>query len=403
MITGTAIANTLAGTCAFVPARAGCSSAGTLTSPTRFASAYQPKLCTKPPRLPRPTAMTPARARRITRRNFHSSIVPPGENVVRTPDGEIVGAAVPSGNHPKGVAPSLKGGNYGRIGAVLGLELGLARRPPAPGEPLLVPAGELGERNAFVGGLDEPAVADVDRGVENLRSLRVRAARAEEDHVRGLQLLEADPLRAWDLDAHRVRRPALERRGERALVRIALELVDAPDESGTIVAAARRDAEVGLRVVAGTAPDVRHPDLREGDVEDLTLPVGDLREGERCGEAFDLGDLPAVGEQAEAEDLCRRVRGFGTRCRILRSQLEGVLCRRMVEAEAEQTGDDLGAEAARDGEAVGAYALHEFARRLLEADRLHEALVELRHRLGSVRRIVRGGRRPTGSRGVGRP
>src|SRR3954452_15992750 len=238
MITGTAIANTLAGTCAFVPARAGCSSAATLTSPTRFASAYQPKLCTKPPRLPRPTAMTPARARRITRRNFHSSIVPPGENVVRTPDGEIVGAAVPSGNHPKGVAPSLKGGNYGRIGAVLGLEPGLAQRPPAPGEPLLVPAGELGERDAPVGGLDEPAVADVDRGVEDLRSRGAGAVRSEEDDVRRLQVLEADPLRARHFDAHRVRRSAPEHRRETSLVRIALELVDAPHETRAVVAAA---------------------------------------------------------------------------------------------------------------------------------------------------------------------
>src|SRR5262249_756429 len=105
------IAKTLAGTAAcaetFLPARAGCFSAPTVTSPTRFAGAYQPKLCTMPPKLPRPTAMTPARAKRITRRNFHSSIVPPGQNVVGRPDGKIVGAAVLGGNHPKGVAPSL--------------------------------------------------------------------------------------------------------------------------------------------------------------------------------------------------------------------------------------------------------------------------------------------------------
>src|SRR6059036_3150956 len=175
MITGTTIASTLAGTAAgagaFAPARAGWSSAPTVTSPTRFAGAYQPKLCTKPPKFPRPTAMTPARARRITRRNFHSSIVPPGENVVGTPDRGIVGAPVPGGNHPKGLAPSLEGGNYGRIGPLLGLETGFAQWPTAPGEVLLVPAGELGERDAPVGGLDEPAVADVDGGVEDLRSL----------------------------------------------------------------------------------------------------------------------------------------------------------------------------------------------------------------------------------------
>src|SRR5437660_6455462 len=105
---------------------------------------------------------------RITRRNFHSSIVPPGENVVGTPDREIVGAVASSGNHPKGVAASPKRGN--RAG-FLGLEPGFAERPPAPGELLLVPAGELRESDAAVGRLDEPAVSDVDRRVEDLRPL----------------------------------------------------------------------------------------------------------------------------------------------------------------------------------------------------------------------------------------
>src|SRR6188508_1812340 len=97
----------------------------------------------------------PAKARRITRRNFHSSIVPPGEYVVGTPDGGIVGAAAPGGNHPKEVAASLERGNCVRV---LGLEPRLAQRPPAPGELLLVPAAELGEGDAPVGRLDEPAV-----------------------------------------------------------------------------------------------------------------------------------------------------------------------------------------------------------------------------------------------------
>src|SRR4051794_12262628 len=160
-----------------------------------------------------------AAVKRITRRNFHSSIVPPGENVVGTPDGGIVDSAAPNGNHPKEVAASLERGNCLRF---LGLEPCLAQRPPAPGELLLVPAGELGERDAPVGRLDEPAVADVDGRVEDLRSLREGAVRTEENDVSRLQLLEGDSLRARDLDAHRVRRPALERRGEAPLVGIAL-------------------------------------------------------------------------------------------------------------------------------------------------------------------------------------
>src|SRR5262249_23281536 len=169
------------------------------------------------------------------------------------------------GTHPRGGAAVRGGGNC----RSLGLEPGLTQRPPSPGEPLLVPAGELGQSDALVGGLDEPAVADVDAGVEDLRSLRVHTLRAEEDDVRRLQLLEGDPLPARDLDAHRVRRPALDRRGERALVRVLLELVDAPDEARAVVAAARVDSELGLCAVLRPTPDVRHPDLREGDLEDL--------------------------------------------------------------------------------------------------------------------------------------
>src|SRR5207248_3769454 len=112
-------------------------------------------------------------------------------------------------------------------------------------------------------------------------------------------LRERDPLRARHLDAHRVRRPALDRRGEGPLLRIALELVDAPDEPRAVVTAACWDAEVDLRTVARPAPDVRHPDFRDRDRQDLALPVVQLREGERVGETLHLGDLPAVVEVAE--------------------------------------------------------------------------------------------------------
>src|SRR6478672_8536291 len=119
------------------------------------------------------------------------------------------------------------------------------------------------ERHTFVGRVDEPAVADVDTRVNDLPARRVRAAVAEEDDVGGLELLERDPLRARHLDAHVVRRPPPDRRREVALVRIALELVDAPDEAGAVVAAARRYAERRLGAIARSAPDVRHTDLRD--------------------------------------------------------------------------------------------------------------------------------------------
>src|SRR5205085_10560512 len=71
-------------------------------------------------KLPNAAASTAARARRITRRDFHSSIVPPGTEIVGTPDGKIVRAAPPSGNHPKGLAASPKGVTAGGWAPLLG-------------------------------------------------------------------------------------------------------------------------------------------------------------------------------------------------------------------------------------------------------------------------------------------
>src|SRR6266581_4913610 len=46
-----------------------------------LAGAYQPKLSSCPPSHPKDAAIAAATDRRITRRNFHSSIVPPGDFV----------------------------------------------------------------------------------------------------------------------------------------------------------------------------------------------------------------------------------------------------------------------------------------------------------------------------------
>ena len=68
-------------------------------------------------------------------------------------------------------------------------------------------------------------------------------------------------------------------------------------------------------------------------------------------------DLHVLGLVAvELEDLRRRVGGLGAARRVGRPQLERVVRGGVVEAEAEEAGDDLGAEAARNLEARGAGA-----------------------------------------------
>jgi len=60
------LGGTAAGAFTAVPARAGCSSPATDSSPTRYCGAYQLKLWISPPRFPRAAAIMPATARRIT-------------------------------------------------------------------------------------------------------------------------------------------------------------------------------------------------------------------------------------------------------------------------------------------------------------------------------------------------
>src|SRR5262249_42296072 len=97
-----------------------------------------------------------------------------GDVKSRTPDEGIVVAPAPSGNHPMEVAVSLKGGNGGGYsppnGSIPLFEAGFVERPAAPRELLLVPVAQLGERDSVARGLDEPAVPDVDRGMEDLRA-----------------------------------------------------------------------------------------------------------------------------------------------------------------------------------------------------------------------------------------
>src|SRR5207244_3387155 len=125
-------------------------------------------------------------------------------------------------------------------------ETGLGEGPTGPGEALLVPAGERRERDALARRVDEPAAAGVDAHVVDLRRLRARPARAEEDDVARLDARERDPLGRRHLAAHRIGRPAAERLRERRRAGVRLELVHAPHETRTVEAAARHDAERAL-------------------------------------------------------------------------------------------------------------------------------------------------------------
>src|SRR5439155_5162600 len=145
--------------------------------------------------------------------------------------------------------------------------------------------------------------------------------------------------------------------GQVALARIGGQLVDAPDETGAVVAHG---------ALARPAPDVRVADVREGGRDDAALPGRQLRKREVQGRLLRLFDRPARGVArrrgararvavlppvvragVEAEDLRERVGGLRPGRRLLRLELELVLAGRVVEPQAEQPGDDLGAEAAR--------------------------------------------------------
>src|SRR5689334_24376599 len=152
---------------------------------------------------------------------------------------------------------------------VLRGEAGFGERASRPGELAGVPAVEARDGDAVLGGVDEPAVAEVDAHVADLRRLRPRTLVAEEDDVGRLEARQSDALRLRHLAAHLVGRAPAENGGERAFVRIRLQLVDAPDEAGAVVPPARGDSELGLRTVARAAPDVGHADARDRRREDL--------------------------------------------------------------------------------------------------------------------------------------
>src|SRR5215218_685335 len=222
-------------------------------------------------------------------------VKPPPRLLCRTPP--IVEVVGPGGIPRKGEPQALPGA----------LEAGFGKRTPTPGELLAVPADERSHCDALSRGVDHPDAAEVDPGMPDRRRPGAGAGGAEEEHVAGLQLGEADPPRARHFTAHLVRCPAFDGRRQRCAAGVRLQLVDAPDEAGAVEATGRLDAERRLWLLARAAPD--------------------------------------VGEADEAQDPRGGVRGLGARDRVARKELEVVLGRRVVRAQAEQARDRLGAEA----------------------------------------------------------
>src|SRR6266480_2601467 len=232
------------------------------------------------------------------------------------------------------------------FGLVLAADPGFGERSARPREALLVPPGKGGDGDAVAGGVNEPAAAQVDPGVVDLSGLGSRAGGSPEKNVAGLQPSKRDALRCRHLSAHRKRGAALERACERRSAGVDLELVHAPHKSGAVEAARRLDAERRFGFLARTAPNVREADEVHGCLEDLRLPGGQSRQLECLRELLDPLGLPA----AEAEDLCRRIGGFGARCGLAWQQLERIELRRVVGAKSKETRNGFGPETARRDE-----------------------------------------------------
>src|SRR2546429_507283 len=124
-----------------------------------------------------------------------------------------------------------------------GNEARLGEGTATPREALFVPTREGRERHSVCRRVDEPAVAEIDAHVVDLRGLRFRALRPEEEDVGGLEYRDGNAFCDWNLAAHRVGSPTLEHVRERAPVRVLLDLVDAPDESRAVETAVDLPAE----------------------------------------------------------------------------------------------------------------------------------------------------------------
>src|SRR5262249_57015640 len=109
---------------------------------------------------------------------------------------------------------------------------------------------------------------EVDRRVIDLRRLGTRAARAEEEDVARLEVVERDALALRDLAAHLHRCPAADRACQLRRTCVRLELVHPPDEARAVEASRCLPAEQRLQLLAHAAPDVWETDEGDGGAED---------------------------------------------------------------------------------------------------------------------------------------
>ena len=136
------------------------------------------------------------------------------------------------------------------------------------------------------------------------------------------------------------------------------------------------DAERGLGRLVRAAPDVRVADEVHRGVEDALLPCAERRERKRVGGVRRVLRLPAP----EAQHLGHRIRRFRPRHGVVREELEVVVLRRVVRAEAEKAGNCLGAEPGGDAQA-GIPGAREHRRGCIrELQSLDQTRVELRDR-----------------------
>ena len=182
------------------------------------------------------------------------------------------------------------------------------------------------------------------------------------------------------LARHLVGRPAAQHGREGGGAGEGLELEDAPDEAGAVEAAGRRLAERLLRRLGRAAPDVRIADERDGSGQHLPLDVGELGQGEHLG----LRANPVLLPAGEVEQAGERVRGLGARRRVVEAELERVVGCGVVEAEAEQAGDRLGACAGLRRQARIPERRRHRAGGVAQAEEADECCVELADRDGAA-------------------
>ena len=187
-------------------------------------------------------------------------------------------------------------------------------------------------------------------------------------------------LDAGHLAAHRVGRSPLEHGGEGRRAGERLELVDAPDEPRAVEAAREQHPAELLVALGGAREHVRRADEAEGALQHRLLPRVERRERERRGGLADGVDLGRL----EGEEPRERVGGLGARRGLGELELELFAVAEVVQPQAEQARDGLGAERRLRRETGGERGGTDLTRGGAKAGGGDEMLVELPDRHGPV-------------------